>query len=202
MKLYILSFLLFFGCLPQNSQTNKKKIQKEEVNTENKDAITLEIEEPEDYAGLREATGDSIEVLYMAAHKYYDFLYHPYDFDLEISKLKKILGEEATVSIQMVEANEYDEEYSIHTVSYTETKLVFYDFEGKHSATITTPLLPLINGIKVGMTQEDFIKTIKLEEKEAPKTNVYSIFDDYGAMDFSFRADTLYLIKGYYEEGD
>ncbi|WP_420320890.1 hypothetical protein [Flagellimonas sp.] len=202
MRLYFLSVLLLFGCLSQNSQTDKKKIQKEEVNTENSDTTTLKIDEPEDYAGLREATGDSIEILYMAAHAYYDFLYHPYDFDLDVDEIKKLLGDEVEVKKKEVEEDEYSDAYTFYTINYQETKLTFYDYEGKHSATITTPLLPMINGIRIGMSHKDFLKAVKLEGKEAQKASTYSIFDDYGAMDFSFRADTLYLIKGYYEEGD
>ncbi|MGW9684538.1 hypothetical protein [Flagellimonas sp. 2504JD1-5] len=146
------------------------------------------------------ATQDKI--FYLDASKYYDFLYHPYNFELDVDELKKLLGDEVEVKKKEVAEDDYSDAYTFYTINYQETKLTFYDYEGKHSATITTPLLPMINGIRIGMDHKDFLKAIKLEKKEAPKANTYSIFDEYGSIDFSFRADTLYLIKGYYEEGD
>ena len=115
------------------------------------------------------------KIFYLDANKYYEFLYHPYDFELDVDEIKKILGEEVQVKIEKLEEDKYDDAYTFYTINYKDSELSFYDYEGKHSATITTPLLPMINGIRIGMTHKNFLKAIKFEEKEAPKANVYSI---------------------------
>ena len=127
-------------------------------------------------------------------------LYNPYDFLLEVKAIKALLSSGVEVKQQDV-----DDEYGPYTytvIHYQDTELSFYDYEGSHKAKITTPKLSVLNGIKVGMKKEDFMKAMKYDAEKVGKATIFNLTDDYGNFEFLFRADTLYLIKGYYEEGN
>ncbi|MES1182095.1 MAG: hypothetical protein ABUL44_04800, partial [Flavobacterium sp.] len=89
-----------------------------------------------------------------------------------------------------------------YTVTSGDTEISFYDFAGKHFSDINTPLLPLKYGIKVGMKKNDFLTAIGFDSVAVADANRYRLTDDYGEMQFYFRADSLYRIYAHYEEGD
>lgn len=130
-------------------------------------------------------------------------IYSPYDFPLEIQPLKALLGQDIAVDTQYFEDEYFPEGYTFIKITYKDTELAFYDMmEGKHRAHITTPKLSVLGGIKIGTPKKEFIKAMRFDDDNAIRFNIFNLVDDYGAMTFSFRKDTLYLIDGYYEEGD
>lgn len=131
------------------------------------------------------------------------FIYNPYDFPLEANVIEALLGNNVEINEKYVQSGEFDEGYVFTQITYGDTKLSFYDYEGKHRAKITTPKLPLKNGIRIGMSKQNFIKAMKFDGDKAQQANLFTLEDEgYGTMSFYFSKDILYLIDGYYEEGD
>jgi hypothetical protein len=130
------------------------------------------------------------------------FISDPYDFSLDVSTIKELLGEQAEFKEENFEGGEDYEPYSYYTVTYNESKISFYSYPGKHFSTINTPLLPLKNGIKIGMAKRDFLSAMNFTGDSISHVTLFRLFDDYGSMEFRFRADTLNVISAYYEEGD
>jgi hypothetical protein len=150
---------------------------------------------------IGELTEEKGETIYVVQNQY-SFISDPYDFSLDVATIEALLGEEAKTKVEEFEAGEDYDAYSYFTISWKDTEISFYDYPGKHFSHITSPLLPLKNGIKIGMTKDDFLKTMTFSHENALKTSLYRLTDDYGYMDFKFRADTLSLISAHYEEGD
>lgn len=184
---------------------------------ENNDTTTLEtdtvLQENTSTVSIVTTTNDSAlyvagelqeekgEFVYVSSNQY-SFISDPYDFSLSAASIEELLGGEAETKVEEFEGGEDYSAYTYSTITFNDTKISFYDYPGKHFSTITTPLLPLKNGIKIGMKKDDFLQALGFLDSNAPKATVYRLEDDYGSIDFSFRADTLYLIYAYYEEGD
>ena len=130
------------------------------------------------------------------------FIYYPYDFPLDEGVIKALLDNNVEIKKEFVAKSEYADAYTFITITRGDTELSFYDYEGKHQARITTAKLPLQNGIKIGMHKTDFLTEMKFTEESAKAVSTYSLWNEYGEFSFYFRKDTLYLINGYYEEGD
>ncbi|HEY0769080.1 MAG TPA: hypothetical protein VGD31_02010 [Sphingobacteriaceae bacterium] len=130
------------------------------------------------------------------------FISDPYDFSLDTYSVRELLGDEVTEKVEEFEGGEDYDPYSFYTLTYGDTKLQFYSYPGKHFSTITTPLLPLKNEIKIGMTRSDFLKAMNFKGDSLSYATLFTRSDDYGYMNFRFRADTLNLIYASWEEGD
>lgn len=141
------------------------------------------------------------ELVYISKNEF-SYVSNPYEFYLEAEVIEKLLGDEAETKAQEFEAGEDYSAYTYTTIKYRDTEISFYDYSGKHMATITTALLPLKNGVTIGMKKPDFISAMGYDGVNALKANMFRLLDDYGQMEFSFRADTLYHIYAHYEEGD
>lgn len=130
-------------------------------------------------------------------------IYNPYDFPLEVEPIKALLGHNIVIDTQFFQDEYFPEGFSFIKITHDDTQIAFYDvLQGKHRAHITTPKLSVMGGIKIGTPKQEFIKAMRFRDANAVKFNIFNLMDDYGAMTFSFRKDTLYLIDGYYEEGD
>jgi hypothetical protein len=132
----------------------------------------------------------------------YSFLSDPYGFPLDASTIENLLGEKAETKVQEFEGGEDYSAYTYSTITFEDSEISFYSYSGKHSSTIRTPLLPLKNEVMIGMKKEDFLTAMSYDDVNTSEANVFRLFNDYGSMNFSFQADTLYLIHAYYEEGD
>lgn len=130
-------------------------------------------------------------------------IYNPYDFPLEVESIKALLGHDIAIVTQYFEDDYFPEGYTFIKITYKDTEMAFYDvLQGKHRAHITTPKLSVLGGIRIGTPKEEFLKAMHFRDAKAEKFNIFNLKDEYGAMMFSFRKDTLFLIDGYYEEGD
>ncbi len=129
-------------------------------------------------------------------------IYDPYDFPLEEEVIKALLGGTAVIKKQYFAEREYANAYTYIKITQGENEISFYDYRGKHEAKIFTPKLPLLNGIGIGMHKTDFLGSLEIDDENAKTAKTFSLWDEYGEFSFYFRKDTLYLIKGYYEEGD
>jgi hypothetical protein len=129
------------------------------------------------------------------------YISDPFAFSLNVQELRNILGDSIEVTEQDFEGGEDYPAYSYSTVKWGDNELKFYDYSGKHYASVETPLLLFRNDVKIGMTRSSFIDNMQLPA-DATDVSEYVINDDYGQMSFHFRADTLYWIYVSYEEGD
>ncbi len=161
-------------------------------------ATTAIYDSTRDDGELIEEKGETVYV----SRKQYSFISDPYDFYLSASTIEGLLGEEAKTKVVEFEAGEDYSAYSYTTITFKDTEISFYDYAGKHFSTITTNLLPLKNGIKIGMKKDAFRSAMGFSDANASNATVYRLVDDYGQMDFSFQADSLYHICAHYEEGD
>jgi hypothetical protein len=152
-------------------------------------------------ANVDELITENGKSVYLSSHQF-SFISDPYDFSLTTSTIEGLLGEKAETKSQDFEGGEDYGPYSYYTITFEDTEISFYDYSGKHFSNITTPLLPLRNGIKIGMKKPNFQTAMGFTDANASQATVYRLTDDYGEMDFFFRADTLYLIYARYEEGD
>lgn len=159
---------------------------------------TAVIQEPPRKGQLVEEKG---EMIFLSENEY-AFISDPYDFSLSDSAIEGLLGEGAKTEVEEFEGGEDYDAYTYSTTTYGDTKISYYSYPGKHSASISTPLLPLKYGFKIGMSKNDFLTAMKYESADASKANVYRLTEDYGSINFSFQADTLYHIHVFYEEGD
>jgi hypothetical protein len=141
------------------------------------------------------------ENVYLSQHQF-SFISNPYDFSLDASTIENLLGEQAQTKTESFEGGEDYGPYTYTTITLGDNEISFYDYAGKHFSNITTPLLPLKNGIKIGMKKADFQTAMGFNGELTSTVNIFRLVDDYGNMDFSFRGDTLYLIYARYEEGD
>jgi hypothetical protein len=132
----------------------------------------------------------------------WSFISDPYDFSLDVATIKDLLGEGAVSTEENFEGGEDYGPYSYYTVKDGETEIKFYDYPGKHFSTITTPLLPLKNRIRIGMSKVAFLNAMNFASDSTSHANLFRLSDDYGSMEFRFRADTLNMIYAYWEEGD
>lgn len=130
------------------------------------------------------------------------FISDPYDFSLDVSTIKELLGEGAESKEENFEGGEDYEPYSYYTVTHEKAEMSFYSYPGKHFSTITTPLLPLKNGIRIGMSKQAFLSAMNFVGDSTSNVTLFRLMDDYGSMEFRFRADTLNMIYANWEEGD
>jgi hypothetical protein len=198
-QLYLLTLLACLAC-----NTSKKEVVIKSDSTDVvKDSAKAVVVTTEEQVVVRsgELKEEKGEFVYTIANDY-SFVSSPYDFDLSATTIESMLGPEAKTSVEEFEGGEDYDAYSITTITFKDSKISFYSFAGKHFADIYTDLLPFRNGIKVGMTKQDFIKAMALEGEDALKATTYEMLDDYGSMKFSFRDDKLYNIYVSYEEGD
>jgi hypothetical protein len=161
-------------------------------------ASTTSMDSVADDSELLEEKGKFVYV----SRNEFSYISDPYDFSLNSTAIEDLLGEEARTKVQEFEAGEDYSAYTYTTIIYRDTEISFYDYSGKHTANITTPQLPLKNGIVIGMKKVDFLNAMGYIGANASKAAVYRLLDDYGQMEFSFRADTLYNVYVHYEEGD
>jgi hypothetical protein len=138
----------------------------------------------------------------MEVSNQWSFISDPYDFSLDVATIQSLLGEEARSKEDNYEGGEDYGPYSYYTINYEDSEISFYSYPGKHFSTITTALLPLKRGIKIGMSKSDFLTAMNFAGESTNHVTLFRLFDDYGSMDFRFRADTLNLISASYEEGD
>ena len=192
--------ILCTGCVLKNTPKNEQSTETEDVISQEISDDTADVSAQKRIAENKTSEQES-KVEYTTDDKD-GFLYNPYDFPLEIEAIKALLGNEIEIKEEYFEGDEYSEGYTQITIIQGDTRISFYDYEGKHEAKITTPKLPLHNGIKIGLDRQDFINAMKFTDEKAKNANIFTLVDDYGAMTFSFRKDTLYLIEGYYAEGD
>ncbi|KAB5488893.1 MULTISPECIES: hypothetical protein [Flagellimonas] len=130
-------------------------------------------------------------------------IYNPYDFPLEVESIKALLGHNIIIDTKYFEDEYFPEGYTYTKITHKDTQIAFYDvLPGKHRAHITTPKLSVLGGIKIGTPKEEFIKTMHFRDDKVEKFNTFNLMDEYGTMTFSFRKDTLFLIDGFYDEGD
>lgn len=182
-------FLAFPSCHNSKKQTNESQ------------EATAQVSRPEDPQEALKPEGGQEEEYTITDDE--GRIYSPYDFPLEMEPLKALLGQNIAIHTQHFEDEYFPEGYTFIKITYKDTELAFYDMmEGKHRAHITTPKLSVLGGIKIGTPKKEFIKAMRFDDDNAIGFNIFNLRDDYGAMTFSFRKDTLYLIDGYYEEGD
>lgn len=130
----------------------------------------------------------------------------PFDFSLDSASLMDLLGEETRIEATIAPPGEdemgpYDG-YTYYELKSGKTTLTFYSYSGKHTADIYTDKLTVGGGIAVGMSLDEFIEKMFLDE-EAKNARSFTINDDYGSMSFYFDTeDKLININVYYEEGD
>jgi hypothetical protein len=110
-----------------------------------------------------------------------------------------LLGKTAKYREENFPGGEDFEPYTVSYLTFGETELMEYSYGGMHSAYIDTPLLSLKEGIKVGMTKDEFLQKFKLP---ALSENIFVIRDEYGSVTFNFLKGTLKSISFYYEYGD
>lgn len=112
--------------------------------------------------------------------------------------LAETLGKEALFRNEDFPGGEDYNAYTVCYLTFRNSELMEYSYGGMHNAFIDTPLLPLREGIEVGMTKAEFSEKFKLP---ALDQNVFSIYDDYGSVKFRFGNDTLRVVAFYYEYG-
>lgn len=117
----------------------------------------------------------------------------------EKENLINLLGNTAKYKEEKFPGGEDFEPYTVSYLTFGETELMEYSYGGMHSAYIDTPLLSLKEGIKVGMTKDEFLQKFKLPSLNQ---NIFVIRDEYGSVTFDFLKGTLKGISFYYEYGD
>jgi hypothetical protein len=127
---------------------------------------------------------------------------NPYNFELNAETIRSKLGSAGIVTAEDVASTEDYPGYTIYTVTGSNSQVKFGNNIGSHYAEIQTRALPLKNGIVVGMSKPSFIQKMSIESPEASKATLFKLYDDYGYMNFFFKADTLSLIRFSYDEGD
>jgi hypothetical protein len=125
----------------------------------------------------------------------WSFISDPYDFSLDVATIQGLLGDEAKSKEENYEGGEDYDPYSYYTINYKDSEISFYSYPGKHFSTMK-------RGIKIGMSKNEFLTAMNFAGDSASHVTLFRLFDDYGSMDFRFRADTLNLISASYEEGD
>jgi hypothetical protein len=136
----------------------------------------------------------------------YGYVSDPFGFSLDVESLQEILGEKMFVKRTDTEGGEDEdgqryEGYTYYEVSYGETELSFYSYTGKHHASIVTPLLVMKNDIRIGTRRADFLENMSINDSSALGAKSFLLNDDYGSLRFTFEADTVSLIRVFYEEG-
>lgn len=136
----------------------------------------------------------------------YSYISSPFGFSLDSASLVEILGEGVEITSVYTEGGEYEEGgsypgYTYYEATFENNEVKFFDYSGKHWATIYTPLLPLKNDIKVGDTKESFIEKMEITNPNAIKADTFTINDDYGWMSFYFTDGVLTSVSVSYEEG-
>ena len=201
MKHFVFYLIIFCSsCVSRNPEKKEKAIPKDDSVTQNffVDGMSSSAEE----RSLEGGTTAQEKPLEYTTDDKNGFLYNPYDFELDAEVIKDLLGNDIEIKTEYFEGDVYGGDYILTTIVQGDTRIRFYDYEGKHEAKITTAKLPLLNGIKIGMDRKDFIKVMNFNDNKAKNATIFNMVDDFGAMTFSFRSDTLYLIQGHYEEGD
>jgi hypothetical protein len=134
------------------------------------------------------------------------YISSPFDFNLDSATVLGLLGEETVIKSRYTPAGEDQvgsyEAYTFYEVEAGDTKMNFYDYGSKHYADIYTPALGLKNNIKVGMSKDDFLVAMSIDDQRAHDLNIFSINDFYGDMSFYFENDVLIRVRVDYEEGD
>ncbi|MEW2920613.1 hypothetical protein AB1A65_04035 [Muricauda sp. ANG21] len=178
---------------------NPKKSSKSQEETNKADSSLIVGEEIKENSNAINSGTEEQDIAEYSVDDEKGLLYNPYDFSLELEPIKTLLG----VGVEVNEEYVDDEQgpYLYTTITYKDTEISFYDFGG-HEVKITTPKLTVCEGIKIGMKKADFVKSMKIDPKKMEAASIFSLVDTYGYMGFHFRSDTLYLISGYYKEGD
>ncbi|SFB69517.1 hypothetical protein SAMN04487891_101480 [Flagellimonas taeanensis] len=192
--LIIILLLAFSSCHSPQKGSNTQ--------TEDKKAITAQLSQTTVPENSGQDTVSSQEEEYTETDDE-GRIYNPYDFPLEVESIKALLGHDIVIDTKYFEDEYYPEGYTFTKITHKDTQIAFYDvLQGKHRAHITTPKLSVLGGIKIGAPKQEFLKAMHFRDANAEKFNIFNLMDEYGAMTFSFRKDTLFLIDGYYEEGD
>jgi hypothetical protein len=127
---------------------------------------------------------------------------NPYDFKLNPEEIKSRLGSDAVIEAEEIPSTEDYPGYTMYTIRGGNSQIKFGNNVGMHFAEIRTGMLPLKDGIGIGMSKSLFMERMSIESAEAPKASVYKLYDDYGYMNFYFKGDTLSLIRISYNEHD
>jgi len=203
-----LSLICCLGCAPPKTESlnltdSLVSIPLDTTSTSDKNqtAILPSNNEP----ALQTEVGDIIiekgERIYLSTNQF-SFISYPYDFNLDAGTIEGLLGEGTETKVEEFEGGEDYGPYTYTSIEFGNTSISFYDYPGKHFSTITTSLLPLKNGIVIGMKKADFLEAMGFFDTDAPTVNSFRLTDDYGQMEFLFVADTLKNIYAHYEEGD
>jgi hypothetical protein len=125
----------------------------------------------------------------------------PFAFKLNAADIKARLGAGTISETEDIDAIDQSPSYTISTITKGKSMIRFSSI-GNHEAEISTSLLPLKNEIKVGMSKSSFIQRMAPENIDARKASLFKLYDDYGYINFYFKADTLNNIVIFYEQGD
>jgi hypothetical protein len=194
----IIVFLIFIHCSGPKPETNE---------TDSTQIATDSISLPSDESDVNPESENTLtsenetEVIYEITTQP-GFISDPFDFELNAETLKNLLGPQTQIMEQDFEGGEDYPAYTHITVTCADNELKFYSYSGKHFADINTSRLPLKKGIQIGISKASFLDKMELTGDDASYANTFKIYDSYGEMEFSFKADTLSHIYVSYEEGD
>jgi hypothetical protein len=213
MKSSIIAVIGFVFCIACSNQKEKEAssdtiVVKKDTTTVTKDTTIVEtqvsvatpapvIVEVEHTNSIMVEKGDTI----YTSTRQDMFVSDPYDFYLDAHTIEELVGEKVKTEEKEFKGGDDYDAYTYTTVEFGTTSISFYSYPGKHSCRITTPLLPLKDGIKVGMKKEDFLKTFSFDDDKAPTVSIYRLYADYGYMDFTFKEGVLETVYAFYEEG-
>jgi hypothetical protein len=198
-----LSLLIIASLICSNCSGPKSEASATDSTEVSSDSISLPSEDSDvNSAPENTLTSDEeAEVIYEITTQP-GFISDPFDFELSAETLKNILGPETQVMEEEFEGGEDYSAYTYVTVSCKDNELKFYSYSGKHFADINTSRLALKKGIRIGITKTSFLDKMELNGDDASYANTFKIYDNYGEMEFRFKADTLSHIYVSYEEGD
>jgi hypothetical protein len=125
----------------------------------------------------------------------------PYAFKLDAGEIKAKLGAGTISETEEIDAIDQSPAYTFSTIAKDNSKIRFSSL-GNHEAEIGTSLLPLKNDSKVGMLKSSFIQKMAGENVNAQKASLFKLYDDFGYINFYFKADTLNNIVVFYEQGN
>lgn len=212
-SVFLASLLILYGC---NLSVKQEKLSNSDSTLITDSTLTSMVMGAPNVEGEKkgltvkvqhEMDEDSTEIVFEIANQW-SFISNPYDFELDTETVLNLLGEEARLKQENYEAGDDDyfgqyDAYSYYTIEGPGAEISFYSYPGKHYSTITTPVLPLKNNVRIGMSKINFINAMSIISEDRLSTvTKFTLHDDYGYMFFLFRADSLNKIHIYYEEGD
>lgn len=123
-----------------------------------------------------------------------------FDFSIcnDQTELEERLGRNARFEVREFEGGDDYDAYSLCSFKFEDSEGEEYSYGGMHRAIIQSPLLPLKNGIQIGMSKSDFLKKFGMEDREE---NEFEMKDDYGSAGFTFLDGILVLVTFHYEYG-